>query len=72
MELEKWINRNQEFTNITNRKQRGPQRNSLDISPINVCSPICFHLNRVENGNADISVEEHLENLKPVEALIYY
>jgi hypothetical protein len=25
------------------RKQRGPQRNSTDIFPINVSSPKCFH-----------------------------
>jgi hypothetical protein len=57
LELERWTNRNQEFTQKTNRKQRGPQRNSVDISPINVGSQICFHLNRVGNGNDDISSE---------------
>ncbi len=56
-----WTKRNQEFTQRTNRKQRGPQRNSVDISPISDSSPIRFHLNRVENGNDDISSEEHFE-----------
>ncbi len=36
LELGQWTNRNQEFTQCTNRKQRGPQRNSADISLINV------------------------------------
>ncbi len=27
-------------------------------------SPICFHLNRIGNGNDDIASEEHFENLK--------
>jgi hypothetical protein len=35
------------------------QRNSVDIYLINVISPICFHLNRVGNGNDDISSEEN-------------
>jgi hypothetical protein len=34
------------------------------ISPINVVSPICFHLYRIENGNDDISSEEHFESSK--------
>jgi hypothetical protein len=54
MELEQW----------TNRKQRGPERNSEDISPVIFISPICFHLNRVGNGNDDILSEEHFENTK--------
>jgi len=36
LELEQWTNRNQEFRQWTNRKQRGPQKNSVDISPIHV------------------------------------
>ncbi len=28
------------------RKQRGPRRNSIDIFPINVSSPKCFHRKR--------------------------
>jgi hypothetical protein len=46
--------------------ERGPRRNSLDVSPINDNSP-CFHLG---NGNEDISSDEHFENSKPVEVLI--
>ena len=45
LELEQWTNRNQEFLQWTNRKERGPQRNPVDISPI------CFHLNRVWERN---------------------
>jgi hypothetical protein len=44
------------------------QRNSEDtvyISPINVDSPIDFHLKRVGNDNDDISSEEHFEIQKP-------
>ncbi len=43
LELEHWTNKNQGFTQGTNRKQWGQQRNSEDLSPINVSSPICFH-----------------------------
>jgi|688.fasta_scaffold431284_1 hypothetical protein len=37
------------------------KKKSAVISPINVGSPIpvCFQLNRVGNGNGDISSEEH-------------
>jgi len=31
----------------------------VDVSPIYVISPICFHPNCVGNGNDDISPEEH-------------
>jgi hypothetical protein len=41
-------------------------RNLVDVSPMNVISPICFHLNRVGNGNDDITSEEHFENSKTV------
>jgi hypothetical protein len=61
-ELEEWTNRNQEFSQRTNRKRRGPQRNLGDVAPVYVTSPICFHLNRVGNGNDDISSEEHFQN----------
>ncbi len=58
-------NRNQDSIQWTNMKQRGPQRNSVDKSPIiSVNSPIRFHLNRVGNGNDDISSEKHFENSK--------
>ncbi len=30
--LEQWTNRNQVFRQLTNKKQRGPQRNLVDIS----------------------------------------
>jgi hypothetical protein len=30
-------------------------RNIADVSPMIVISPICSHLNRVENDNEDIS-----------------
>jgi hypothetical protein len=71
--LDQLTNRNQEFAQWTNRKQRGSQRNSVDISPINVRSLICFYLN-CGNGNADISSEEHFENSKTRRgpALLYY
>ncbi len=49
---------------VTNRKQRGPQRNSGDISSINVSSSICFHLNCLGNGNDNISSKVHFENSK--------
>jgi hypothetical protein len=31
-----------------------------------------FHLNRVGNGNDDISIEEQLKNLKTKKIRIYY
>jgi hypothetical protein len=43
------------------RKQRGPQRNIVDISPINEISPICFHFSR---GSDDFPSKEHFENPK--------
>ncbi len=61
--FEEWTNRNQELSQLTNRKRRGPQRNLVYFSPITVSSLICFHLNRVGNGN-DITSEEHFENSK--------
>ncbi len=60
-ELEERANRNQEFSQRTNKKRRGPPRNLVDISLINVISPICVPLNRVGNGIDDISSYEHLE-----------
>ncbi len=36
----------------------------LRCTPINVIPTICFHLNRVRNGNEDISSEKHFENSK--------
>jgi hypothetical protein len=39
-------------------------KKKTSMGPINVSSPICFHLNRVGNGNDDISTEEHSENSK--------
>ncbi len=54
--------RKQEFRRWTNRKRRGPRRNLEDVSPIIVSSPIFFHLNRVGNGNDNISSKEHFEN----------
>ena len=69
LELEQWDNRNQEFSQWTNRKQRGSQRNSVVISPINVSSPICFHLNRMGNDNDNISSEEYFENSKTIRGI---
>ncbi len=43
---------------------RGVQRNSVDISIIDVISPRCFHRHRAVNSNDDISSEKHFENLK--------
>jgi hypothetical protein len=34
------------------------------MSPINVIPTICFHLNRVGNGNDDILPEKHFKNSK--------
>jgi hypothetical protein len=62
MELEEWTIRNQEFSQGTSRKRRGPLRNLVDVSPTNVISTICFHLNHVGNGNDDISSEEPFKN----------
>jgi hypothetical protein len=72
LELEEFTNRNQELSQQNNKKRRGPPRNLVDISLINVISPICLHLYRVGNGNNDISSEEHFENSKinTVEVLI--
>ncbi len=55
LELEEWTNRNQEFSKWTNMKQQGPHRNLVDVSRINVISPICFHQNRMGNCNNEIS-----------------
>jgi hypothetical protein len=41
-DVEQSTNWNQESTERTNRKRRGPQRNSKKIFPINVSSPIYF------------------------------
>ncbi len=41
-QLEQWANMNQEFRQWTIRWRRGPHRNSVDISSINVISPILF------------------------------
>ncbi len=60
----RWTKSNQEFSHWINRKRRGPQRNLVDICPINVSPPICFHLNRVGNGKDDISSKEHFRNSK--------
>jgi hypothetical protein len=38
----------------------------LKKSPISIISLICFQLNRVENGNGDISPEVHFENSKVI------
>jgi hypothetical protein len=56
-----WTNKNQEFSQYINGKQRGPQRNLVDVSPRNIISPICFHLNRVGNGNDNTSSEANFE-----------
>ncbi len=66
LEFEEWTNRNQEFSQWTNRKRREPQRNLVDVSPINLISSICFHLNRVGNGNDDISSDDYFDNSKTV------
>jgi hypothetical protein len=39
LELEEWTNRNQEFSQRTNRKRLGPTRNLVDASPICSCCP---------------------------------
>jgi hypothetical protein len=39
LELEEWTNWNQEFSQLTNRKRRGPQRNLTDTSLISVADP---------------------------------
>jgi hypothetical protein len=49
----------------------GAPKNLIDISFINVISQIFFHLYLGGNGNDDISSEEHFENLKSVEVLIF-
>ncbi len=36
---------------------------SCQRTPINIISPICFHLSGVENGKADSSSEAHLKVL---------
>jgi hypothetical protein len=65
-------NRSEEFSRCTNILIiKGPQRNFVDISPINVISPICFHLSRIGNINDNVSSQERFENSKLVEALIY-
>jgi hypothetical protein len=38
-------------------------KNLIDISPIYVISPVCFHLNHLGNGNDDILSEEHFEHV---------
>jgi hypothetical protein len=53
-----------------NRKQRGPQRNFVDIYPINVISPICFHLKNVGNRVIIIS-KKSFETKKLEEFLIF-
>jgi hypothetical protein len=50
----------------------GTAKKSVDISPENASSSLCFHLNRVGNGNDDISSEEHFENSKTRRGSTYY
>jgi hypothetical protein len=64
LELKKWTNTNQEFSQGTNITQVGPQRNIEDISKINVISKICFHLYCMGNAIENISSEKHFENSK--------
>ncbi len=43
------------------------------VSPIYVIPPICFHLNRVKNGNDDILSEEHFKNsITRLGSCLYY
>jgi hypothetical protein len=65
LELEELTNRNQEMSQRT-KKRRETQRNLVDVSPSNVISPICFHLNREGHGNDDISSAEHFKNSKTI------
>ncbi len=44
--------------------ENNEDRKGVNISPILVFSPICFHFNRVGNGNDNISAEEDFENSK--------
>jgi hypothetical protein len=64
LELKTWTSRNQEFRQSTNGKQRGPQRNSLDISSTNVSSLICFHLNHGRNAMTTSHQRNIFENSK--------
>ncbi len=53
-------------------EQRGSQRNSIDISPINASSPICFHLNLVGMVMPTSRQRSILKIQKPGEVLDYY
>ncbi len=57
-------NRKQEFCQWANWKQWEPQRNFVDIFPINTIYLICFRPIRVENGTDDRTTKAHLEKLK--------
>jgi hypothetical protein len=41
-------------------------------TPINIISPRMFHLNRVGNGNDDISSEQHFSNSKKSGTVLMY
>jgi hypothetical protein len=43
-------------------KQLGPQRNLVDISPINVVSPICFHLNKMGKATMTYRLKRIFKN----------
>jgi hypothetical protein len=44
----------------------------LGVNSTNYYFPSMFHLNRVGNGNDDISIVEQLKNLKSKKNRIYY
>ncbi len=66
-----WSNRNLHFTHWTNRKQRGPQRNLVDISPINVISLRPFHHKNFGKENHHHRRSLSFEIQKPEEVLIF-
>ncbi len=49
---------------MNHRKQRGPQRNSVDISPVNVSSSICFHSTAREIAMMTSHYRNNLKNSK--------
>ncbi len=58
-----WTDRNLEFIRWTNKKQICPPSN-LAANSNNITTPICFHLNRLENSKNDSLSEAHLQSSK--------
>jgi hypothetical protein len=73
LEPEQWTNRNQEFTQLTNGKQRGPQRNSVHTVYLQLMLVIEYVFTKTAREMA-MTTSHQRDNLKiqkPGEVLIF-